>query len=389
MTSQAKLVKQLAAGLATWVTKSALPVWYQNGITEQPGECFETIDLTTGKGSSEPRRARVPPRQIYAFLEGKRLGWDGPAEDAAEAIWAWFNQAYGQDDGTYVSAVGIDGTVTDASIDLYNQAFALLAMAEMAKQFPDRQSTFEDKAKALVGVLMNDFCHPEIGFREANPDVLPLRSNPHMHLFEACLAWETVSDAELWSDLCDEIAELALTRFIDPVNGGLREFFALDWSPMPDDTGRVMEPGHQFEWATFLIRWGLRRHDADALTAARRLYDIGWTYGIDESRGAAFMALNDDFSVRDPIARLWGQTEWIKAAAALAAISSGPERDAFLADISLSCNALMDYFDGVPEGLYKDKWQVDGTFTEEPAPASSLYHIVCAVSELKAFAKTL
>jgi mannose-6-phosphate isomerase len=33
-------------------------------------------------------------------------------------------------------------------------------------------------------------------------------------------------------------------------------------------------------------------------------------------------------------------------------------------------------------GLFYDKFREDGSFVEEPAFASSLYHITCAISEL-------
>lgn len=389
MSSEASKIKNISADLTGWLVKKALPVWYAKGTRPDTGDCLETISLTDQEGVPGPRRARVPPRQIYSFLEGARLGWDGPAQTAAFDLWDWYASTYRAGDGTFVNAVGMDNSVSDDGFDLYNQAFALFAMSQLAAAAPEGSETFEVEAESLLKVLQDSYKHPEAGFREANPDRLPLCSNPHMHLFEACLAWEAVSDKAIWSTLSDEIAELALTRFIDPVNGGLREFFDLNWAPMPDDRRKVMEPGHQFEWAWLLVRWGTSRGDSDALIAARRLYDIAWTYGIDESRGAAFMALNDDFTVRDPVARLWGQTEWIKAAIALASISSGPERDAYLADIPVSCNALTAYFKGAPAGLYWDKWQLDGSFANEPAPASSLYHIVCAISVLNAFAKTL
>ncbi len=34
-------------------------------------------------------------------------------------------------------------------------------------------------------------------------------------------------------------------------------------------------------------------------------------------------------------------------------------------------------------GLWRDKMMADGTFVEEAAPASSFYHIVCAIYELE------
>ncbi|WP_428643150.1 AGE family epimerase/isomerase [Roseibium sp.] len=383
------LLKTLSEDLTSWLTAKALPVWSNAGADAERGECFEAIDLASLTPVAAQRRARIVPRQIYSFLEGARLGWHGPAAELAGGIHSWFVKHYLTSDGYYAAAVDLDNAVSDPAFDLYNQAFALFGFAQIAASLPSRRAMATEQATNLLKCLIENYRHPEAGFREDNPDRTPLCSNPHMHLFEACLAWEAISDDPAWATLSDEIAELALTRFIDPVSGGLREFFDLNWEPMPGEKGRVMEPGHQFEWAWLLARWGQSRSDAGALVAARRLYDIGWTYGIDETRGTAFMSLNDDFTVRDPIARLWGQTEWIKAAIALAQISAGPERDAYLADIPDAVQALKIYFKGVPDGLWRDKLRPDGTFVDEPATASSFYHIVCAISELDRFVKTL
>ncbi|POF29187.1 mannose-6-phosphate isomerase [Roseibium marinum] len=389
LTTIRETVKKSSENLTRWLTEKALPVWFAAGADLVTGECFEAIDLASMRAVPVPRRARVVPRQIYSFLEGAKLGWAGPAGELAIKLSDWHGKAFLTDAGYFAGAVDMENRITDPSFDLYNQAFALLGFAQIAAAPPERRASAAAQALNLLNFLFENYRHSEAGFREAQPDKAPLCSNPHMHLFEACLAWEVISDDPVWRDLSDEIAELALTRFIDPVNGGLREFFDLDWTPMPGDKGRVMEPGHQFEWAWLLAGWGQSRNDAGALIAARRLYDIGWTYGIDESRGVAFMALNDDFTVRDPVARLWGQTEWIKAAVALARISTGAEREAYLADIPDAVHALQIYFKGVPDGLWHDKLTSEGQFLDEPAPASSLYHIVCAISELSAFAKSL
>ncbi|MCK7612105.1 AGE family epimerase/isomerase [Roseibium sediminicola] len=388
-TSTVHTVKSLSLDLTGWLVDSALPVWSEKGIDSERGTCHEAIELATLTGTASPCRARVVARQIYSFLEGAKLGWTGPAEDIVTTLHDWYAATFLSEAGHFAAAVDSSNNICDPTFDLYNQAFSLFGFAQVAAALPARSAGATELASNLLKLLLEKYRHPETGFREDNPDRLPLRSNPHMHLFEACLAWESVSDDPAWRDLSDEIAELALTRFIDPVSGGLREFFAMDWSPSPDDTGRTVEPGHQFEWAWLLVKWGQARGDAGALIAARRLYDIGWTYGIDESRGVAFMALNDDFTVRDPLARLWAQTEWIKAAVALARLSSGPERDAYLADIPDAVRALQTYFEDVPAGLWRDKMTADGTFVEEASPASSLYHIVCAISELDAFARSI
>lgn len=381
-------IRQLSADLIKWQNDEALPIWLAEGADLSRGECFEAIDLVDRKATDEPRRARIVPRQIYSFLEGARLGWNGPAEEIAAGLFDWFTRTYLTKSGYIAAAANLNNEIVDDTFDLYNQAFALFGFANIAASVPSRKALAEEHAANLLNFLLETYRHSEAGFREANPDKRPLCSNPHMHLFEACLAWEAVSDDPVWGELADEIADLAMNSFIDPVSGGLREFFDLDWSPMPGDKGRIMEPGHQFEWAWLLCRWGRSREDAGALVAARRLYDIAWTYGIDENRGVTFMALNDDFTVQNPVARLWGQTEWIKAAVALAEISSGPERDAYLADIPASVAALRVYLQKAPAGLYLDKLAPDGSFADEPAPTSSLYHIVCAISELERFVRT-
>lgn len=386
-------IRTSASEMKGWLIDKALPRWSASGLLPTDGSCFESIDLTSLKGLAGPRRARIVPRQIYAFLEGAKLGWTGPAAEIARKLHSWYVDTYPTRDGHFAASAGMDNKVIDPAFDLYNQAFSLFGFATIAAALPELREDAEERAANLLNHLFETYAHPEAGFREGAPDRLPLCSNPHMHLFEACLAWEAVSQDPVWKNLADEIAELALSRFIDPVSGGLREFFNLDWTPFSGDgdhgKGRVMEPGHQFEWAWLFARWGRSRSDATALTAARRLYDIGWTYGIDENRGVTFMALNDDFTVRDPIARLWGQTEWIKAAVALAEMSIGAERDAYLADIPDAVRALELFLEAAPDGLWRDKMAPDGTFADEPAPASSFYHIVCAISELDFFAKRL
>jgi mannose/cellobiose epimerase-like protein (N-acyl-D-glucosamine 2-epimerase family) len=44
---------------------------------------------------------------------------------------------------------------------------------------------------------------------------------------------------------------------------------------------------------------------------------------------------------------------------------------------------MQSYFATPLEGLWRDQLGVDGVFVEQPAPASSLYHIVGAALELQ------
>ena len=90
----------------------------------------------------------------------------------------------------------------------------------------------------------------------------------------------------------------------------------------------MFEPGHQFEWAWLLARYGLLRQDDRALAAARALYANG-RKGIGPRPPVALDAMNDDMTIRSPRARFWPQTEWLKSSLILAKISAGGERHLF------------------------------------------------------------
>jgi mannose/cellobiose epimerase-like protein (N-acyl-D-glucosamine 2-epimerase family) len=228
------------------------------------------------------------------------------------------------------------------------------------------------------------FRAPSGGWREAGAH--SWQSNAHMHLFEACMAWEAIDAEGPWSEMADEVAGLAKDHFIDGSGGFLREFFDESWRPATGDDGRLVEPGHQFEWAWLLTRWGRSRGEPWAHEAARRLYQTG-RKGVDEARGVAVDALNDDLTLRSHQARLWPQTERLKAALILAEEAEGGARAALLDDSRKALTGLQQYLE--PSGLWRDRLLADGSFVDEPSPASSLYHIAVAWEQVRATAARL
>jgi mannose-1-phosphate guanylyltransferase / mannose-6-phosphate isomerase len=171
--------------------------------------------------------------------------------------------------------------------------------------------------------------------------------------------------------MADELAELALRRFVDPVTGALFEFFDDDWGRLSGEAG-LIEPGHQFEWAWLLAQWGAARRRTDAQAAARRLFEVG-RRGFDPRRNVAVNALADDLSVRDAGARLWPQTEHLKAALALGDTASALQ----------GANGLAAYLDTPVRGVWRERMRADGSFIEEPSPATSFYHLYLAIRELE------
>lgn len=372
----ARLVR-LRDELKAWALEHAFPVWWEVGADKVQGGFFEKIALD-GTPVEAPRRARVQPRQIYSYAVAGLLGWNGPWKQALEHGLDFYLSKYRRPDGFMRTLVASDGSPLDDKVDLYDQAFGLFGLAMASSVLPDR-ADLPALAISLRDALYATLKHPVAGFEESVPRTLPLLSNPHMHLFEASLAWVEAGGDAQWRAMADEIAELALAKFIDPKSGGLREYYDGDWNPAPGVQGRIVEPGHQFEWAWLLLRWGKLAGRDDAIAAALRMIAIGDGPGVDPARGVAIFSLLDDMSVHDDVARLWAQTERIKAGV-LAALTTGDDR--WWTTAAEGAEGLIKYFDVPVKGLWRDKLQADGTFVDEAAPASSFYHIVCAILEL-------
>jgi mannose/cellobiose epimerase-like protein (N-acyl-D-glucosamine 2-epimerase family) len=349
---------ELESRLTSWLHTQALPLWYSLGADHGGGGFFEMLDQT-GRAVSAPRRARVQPRQVHVFSQASHHGWPGPSHAAAQHGLEYLQRIYRRGDGLYRTLSGPNGEALSEQATVYDQAFALLAFASISE---------EALALDLLDCLQSRR-HVAGGFREDAFE--PFQSNPHMHLFEASLAWVEAEGLPIWSVFADELAALALTYFIDGEHGFVREFFDEDWRPANGKPGRRIEPGHQFEWAWLLVRWSRLSGDKRGIAAAQRLFECGLK-GVDEARGVAVDALYDDYSIMEDQARLWPQAEWLKAALVL----NKPE-------LALrAAQALSAYLKTPVGGLWRDKMKPDGSFVEEAAPASSLYHIASAIWEL-------
>ena len=358
----------LGARLKDWLLASAYPLWWSLGADHLRGGFREGLHQS-GQPADELRRVRVPARQVYAYAMASRLGWRGPWREAVRHGLAYLERHYRRPDGLYRTLVTADGEVADDTALFYDQAFVLLALAAAAQAMPEDRDRLGAQACELLDHVRTAYAHAAAGFREM--DGRPFQANASMHLFEAALCWTQLGGDARWVALTDEIGELCLRSFIDPATGALREVFDEAWRPAAGELGRILEPGHQFEWAWLLQQWAWLTGRPAAAAAAERLFEAG-ERGVDAARGAALDGLFDDFAVREHTARLWPQTERLKAASILGRTEvrqvAGQRLEAYLA---------------VPvPGLWRDRLDPDGRFAEGPAPASSLYHLVAAIAEL-------
>ena len=368
--------------LRRWLLDDALQLWWTLGGDQAGGGFHEAIDLA-GRPVRAERRALVQARQIFTYAVGGELGWTGPWREAVAHGLDYFIGRYRRPDGLFWNALDVAGDpMIQSAPRLYEQAFALLALAT-ASAVAAAPPAAEAMAEAIVERLYSERRGAAGGFTGFSDEQV-YQSDPHMHLLEAALAWERIAPGGPWRRLADEVVELCLARFISPRHGALLEYFDSAWAPAKGAMGDAIWPGHQFEWAGLLERWALAREGRDDVRAvARRLYEIGMRHGIDAARGVAVFELAGDFSVREPKTRLWVQTEWLKAAMILVRSENDPERRrGYLGDAVAAAKALELFLEVPVRGLWRDKLQGDGAWVDEPAPASSFYHIIDALRAL-------
>jgi mannose-6-phosphate isomerase len=366
----------LVASFEHWLMDQALPLWAEKGLDRAHGGFFDLVDLK-GQSVPGPRRGRVQGRQAWVFALAGTMGWQGPWKEVVRQGLD-FILSRRRDDGQLPGLIAADGSILDQTATLYDQTFLLLALSEASKHFPDRPD-FTDAAHRIYTTTIAARRNPAGGFRESAEQVF--QCNPHMHLLEATLAWRAVEPNGIWDSLADEVAQLGLTRLMDG-NGAIREFYDAEWHPAPGAAGRSIDPGHQFEWAWLLGRWARLRGNQDAEKAARRLFEIG-SKGVDPKRGAAMDEMDDEFRPVRSTARLWPQTERLKSALAFMAASEGEERMRYRGEALRAAKALWRYLQTPIAGLWRDRMLPDGSFLEEPSPASSFYHLICAIQVMK------
>lgn len=372
----AQVWADVAVTLRGWAANIALPLWATIGFDGAHGGFHERLYLDGTPDHEAPRRTRVQARQIYVFAHAAVLGWYPEGLDVALRAFEFMLGRGRAPDGApgYVHVLAPDGTIVDASRDLYDHAFILLALGWLARATMDSQiSSLIDETLAF---LDEDLAAGDGTFYEGVPRSEPRRQNPHMHLFEAMLGLkQTVGHVDALTRAAG-LRDLLVNKFLDPQTQTLGEYFTDDWRSVAGDDGDIREPGHHAEWA-----WLIRTHERlagepvdplasallDRTTAAR---EAGTGFLVDEVGALG--------QIRRGSRRLWPQTELAKAWLAESERGrTGAENEARR---TLS-NLATHYLAGPKPGLWFDQFDARGQLMTQHVPASSFYHVFCAIAE--------
>jgi len=357
-----------AARFAHWMDHVALPVWSGAGLEPDEAGFAEHLTLDGRPAHAPFKRVRVQARQLYVYAHAAALGRPG-ALAAARRGYDFLVAHARLPDGLWARRLGRHGGVQDATVDLYDQSFVVLALAHFHRASGEAGAL--DLAAATVRAVEAGR-HPAKGFHNAWPEPAAARQqNPHMHLLEATLALYEASRDEAHGALADELAALFHDHFFEGGTGTLAEYLDDGLSPLADDH---VEPGHHMEWVWLLREHG-RLRGANHTEAMAQLYQFAVEHGTDPATGLLYDVVGRDGRVRDAGTRLWPQTEAVRAHLVMAR----PDR----ADAALDA-LTRRFLDPAPDGMWHDHFGPDGTLRSDKIPASSLYHLFTAYAELKA-----
>ncbi|MER9920303.1 MULTISPECIES: mannose-1-phosphate guanylyltransferase/mannose-6-phosphate isomerase [unclassified Mesorhizobium] len=358
-----------------WLFEETLPLWSTSGVDERHGGFHEALGFD-GNPLLKPKRMRTTARQVYAFAVARARGWDGPADRLISHGIAFMAGKGRTDRGGWVRTLNVDGSVADPTEDAYDHSCVLLALAHAHMcGNPDAlrlgQETFVFLDAHLEDSRMTGFLETSDGEGER-------RSNPHMHLLEAFLAWYEATGDRTYLRRAARIIDLFRSHFFDAESWTLGEYFDAGWKPTAGEKGTWTEPGHHFEWASLLTDFVAHSGQGELSNFARKLYASAIANGLNRATGLAYGAVSRQGLPLDLVSRSWPQAEAIKAAIAL----DGPGGPDLKPEIEARVGRLFRWhIDPAPLGLWIDRIDERGRSLASDVPASIFYHLVCALTQ--------
>jgi mannose/cellobiose epimerase-like protein (N-acyl-D-glucosamine 2-epimerase family) len=363
-----------------WVFAKSLPVWLDRGVDRESGGFHEKFDETRTAITREGKRAMVQARQIYVFSHAGLLTGLPEPLDAAQQGFRFLTSHYAHPEGGWRLRVTRDGAPLDDTRDLYTQAFVLFGLAWLF-QATGGDDDARKQAANTMAFIEAAMRHPAGGYVEAlgaggRPHAGLRRQNPHMHLFEAFLAWHDATGEQEWLERARSMAVLLRDRFI--VGNTLREFFNDELHPARDQS-EIVEPGHHFEWTWLLHRYRQSVDDPATAEIAATLYGFATAHGVDRASGGILDQVDCHGAPLQTSRRLWPQTEAIKAHITRLETGDGDAGARLEAQIDALLHA---HLDGLDPGAWREHVDQAGAPLRRDLPASSLYHLTAAAAEL-------
>ncbi|CAI3937778.1 Mannose or cellobiose epimerase [Commensalibacter communis] len=360
-----------------WLFDSAFPYWGTiggDGSEQKPFQwgAHEQLKMDGSPDLPGYKRLRVQARQLYSFTQGALLGWT-QANSITEQIYNFMQNAQ-LGEGHWAKTLTREGNILDSSSDLYDLAFLVFSLAWYARLSKDQRPI--QQARQTVQWIERFMAYPQRGYKNIVPFISGYRQqNPHMHLLEAILALYETTGEEQDLVMAHKLIDLFETNLFNHQAGVLEEYFVESWMPVPFPPITEVEPGHQYEWIWLLSEYE-RLTGISHKTEMQRMYDFNERHAVDQLTGLVADKVQKDGTLVNKSARLWVQTEAIRATSLM------QDEKSYQHLSKIVNNLLRRYFKNCPNGTWQDQLTHCYHYNNTKIPTSSFYHIVSGYMQL-------
>ncbi|MDR1932734.1 MAG: AGE family epimerase/isomerase [Spirochaetales bacterium] len=356
-------------------------VWTKK-LPVTPGGYAENV---TSGWTEEPVTSRTlaaQARLAYTFCHC-RLAQPRLSGVAAEAVDGFMRVFWNPGLRGWIHSVSPQGDPEDTTIDTWDQSFGLLALA-WDFRVRGNPGSKEAALKALAG--LNEYAAaPAGGYLErreggkaasypGSPSAR--RQDPHMHLFEAFIAWHAADPSGPWLEQARAILRLLREKFRGPKGGPLAAYFDADLNPAPGDAGKIRIPGDHYEWTWLLRQYEKVSGDSSVQKDAESLYGFAQNHGKD-SGGFAVYAVDEAGNLLDGARLFWPQLEMLKAHTAIYEWTGGA---AVREEAEKTIKIITErYLRG--DELFCNRIEANGAPEASPTATRLIYHLFVAACE--------
>ena len=302
-------------------------------LTQLPGGHFAADVDRRWKPVAKPSNdLTLQSRLVYTMIVGHAFTQDARMLEAAKSGADFLLEKFRDPvHGGFFTRVAANGEVVAAHKNSYAHAFALLALAHMARV------TREPKyaVAALLGWrdVRRKLLDADGGLRAEAPRDFAANAggrsqNPVMHMFEALLALARATQDPAALQGATELGNFVIGKLLQ--DQGARgacvpEFYDERWQPVVSrEKGGYIDLGHQFEWSHLLSASEDLGLPAGFAAAGARILQYALQVGYDEIDGGAFNQAYADGSVNKE-KYFWQQAECLHALLIAAQREGRPE----------------------------------------------------------------
>jgi mannose/cellobiose epimerase-like protein (N-acyl-D-glucosamine 2-epimerase family) len=369
-------IKAAHRDFRAWLFDCALPFWTHVSLdTQGPGFC-EHLALDGRPAKVAYKRLRVQARQIYVFSQAHLLGWQRGAELAARG-YGFIKTSSLRLNGEWAKTLRRDGSVLDPTVDLYDLAFVLFSLAWFARATGDVEALA--LARRTLAWTEQNMTHTSGGYKNSSPALPgPRLQNPHMHLLEAALALYESSGERAYARCALNILQLFRAHFKDASSGAIGEYYTEQFLSSPEAEGEHVEPGHLYEWV-WLLDQAQKLLGVDARQDQLAVYEFAERHGVHTDSVSVIDTISRSGAPIRTSRRLWPQTEAIKAHCVMLRAGQPTCAQRVVDGVR---HLLTTHLSECPPGAWRDSFTELGIANSGKIPASSLYHVMTAYSEV-------